>query len=72
MIELSLEQQFAQVTFFGQCDRMSREQAIAMCKTLYEHLVLQKLAYNELLKTHWNIEDHGLNQRPTEREQPAT
>lgn len=52
---MKLESQFAVAAFNAQVDKMSREQAQAMCKLLFEHNQAQKETYLQLLKQGWDI-----------------
>jgi len=52
-MKLSLEQEFSLRCFADQVQHMSREQAQAFLLMLYERMMIQEKAYQQLLKHEW-------------------
>lgn len=53
--ELSLEQQFSLRSFADQVKQMSHEQTQEFLIEQYQHMMVQKAMYQELLKHEWKL-----------------
>lgn len=57
MNNLKIEQQFQIASFKQQVAQMSREDAQILLVKLYEQMIVQEVAYKELLKHQWGLTD---------------
>lgn len=57
MNNLNIEQQFQIASFKQQVAQMSREDAKNLLVRLYEQMLVQEVAYKELLKHQWGLTD---------------
>ena len=57
MNNLKIEQQFQIASFKQQVAQMSREDAQNLLVKLYEQMLVQEVAYKELLKHKWGLTD---------------
>ncbi len=57
MNNLKIEQQFQIASFKQQVAQMSREDAQNLLVKLYEQMLVQEVAYKELLKHQWGLTD---------------
>jgi ribosome recycling factor len=57
MNNLKIEQQFQIASFKQQVAQMSREDAQNLLVRLYEQMLVQEVAYKELLKHQWGLTD---------------
>ena len=57
MNNLKIEQQFQIASFKQQVAQMSREDAQNLLVKLYEQMIVQEVAYKELLKHKWGLTD---------------
>ncbi|MEA5554746.1 NblA/ycf18 family protein [Anabaena cylindrica UHCC 0172] len=60
-IKLSLEQEFGLRTFADQVHQMSREQAQVFLLKLYEHMMIQEITYQQLLKHEWKLDSGSIS-----------
>jgi ribosome recycling factor len=57
MNNLKIEQQFQIASFKQQVAQMSKEDAQNLLVKLYEQMIVQEVAYKELLKHQWGLTD---------------
>lgn len=57
MNNLKIEQQFQIASFKQQVAQMSKEQSQDLLVKLYEQMIVQEVAYKELLKHQWGLAD---------------
>lgn len=57
MNNLKIEQQFQIASFKQQVAQMSREDAQNLLVKMYEQMIVQEVAYKELLKHQWGLTD---------------